>query len=70
MSDEIDYGSVIGSFMTGMALGDDFFTGYNKEMPIDDYILLPINTELFYKCKGLITEPGIYKFELTVTKIK
>lgn len=70
MSNEIDSDVVIGSFMTGMALGDDFFTAYNNEMPVDDYISIPICEELRNKFKGLIKEPGIYKVELTVTKIK
>ncbi len=63
MSDEKE----LGSFRTGLALGDTYFTGDTAK---DDYYLLPAISSLMKECEGLIKVPGLYSFKLIVTKLK
>ncbi len=62
-----DEGIEIGSFKTGLALGDNYFTG---DQPKDDWYLLPALNSLIKECEGLIKEPGLYSFKLQVNKLK
>lgn len=57
----------LGSFHTGIALGDEFFTKGNNP---DTRALLPASLELIKQCNGLITEPGIYSLRLQLVKLK
>lgn len=57
----------IGSYSTGLALGDEFF---DDSTNTDEKFLDPVVQQLLYQCDGLIKKPGIYAFRLQVSKIK
>jgi len=63
MSDEIE----LGSFHTCVSLSDTFFSYQHNK---DDYYLLPAIKSLINACDGLINEPGMYTFKLTLYKLK
>ncbi len=58
----------IGSFETGLALGDDFFTDEPKEVPWENVLCSILDDPKFDR--RLIKEPGLYSVRLTITKIK
>lgn len=57
----------IGSFHTGLAVGDDYFA---KQQNVTMDNLLPAVYELIHQCDGLIKEPGVYSFRLQIVKLK
>jgi hypothetical protein len=57
----------IGSFHTGLAVGDDYFA---KNQDVTIYNLLPVVHSLTIQCDSLIKEPGVYAFRLQIVKLK
>lgn len=63
MSDE----QVVFICHTGVAFGGELFAQQEK-VTMDD--LMSAIHELMSRCDGVITKPGMYAFELKVTKLK
>jgi hypothetical protein len=63
----MSYDKEIGVFSTGLAITTEGLIRYEQTL---GYLLSPILYELMHKCEDCITEEGIYKFTLTVAKMK
>ncbi len=57
----------VGVFTTGLALFPEGLVRYERA---PEYTLSPVIHELINKSLGCIDSEGLYKFTLTVTKIK
>lgn len=57
----------LATFITGLALGNEFFEK-NEKMTEEQWI--PVLHSLITQCDGIINSPGIYSISLQIKQIK